>query len=118
MPGLGLFGAQRVVDDHDVQALARLGAADMLFHQMRGQMCRTRPARAGQPVAVDDEDLVRDRLQPVELLQEVGVVEPADAAAIAIHQPGTVQDEGAGADTDQRHLRRRRASADSACIPG
>ena len=59
---------------------------------MKAARCAERdPARAGQPVAVDDEDLVRDRLQPVEPLEEVLVVEPADAGAVALHQPGPVQ---------------------------
>ncbi len=33
------------------------------------------------------------------------MVKPADAGAIAVHQPGAVQDEGAGADADQRHAK-------------
>ena len=36
-------------------------------------------------------------------------MEPADAGAIALHQPGPVQREGAGADPDERHARRGRA---------
>src|SRR3546814_9902308 len=66
---LRLLVPQRVVDDHDVQALARLRAADMLLDQIGGQMRRTRPARAGQTIAIDDEDLVGNRLQTVELLE-------------------------------------------------
>src|SRR3546814_10543370 len=77
---LRLLGPQRVVDDHDVQALARLRAADMLLDQIGGQMRRTRPARAGQTIAIDDEDLVGNRLQTVELLEKVGMVEPAHTA--------------------------------------
>ena len=73
------------------------------------EMRRRDAARAGQPVAVDDEDLVADRLQPVEPLEEVRVVEPADTGAIALHQPRPVQREGAGADPDQRNARRGRA---------
>src|SRR3546814_16606415 len=69
---LRLLGPQRVVDDHDVQALARLRAADMLLDQIGGQMRRTRPARAGQTIAIDDENLVGNRLQTVDLLEKVG----------------------------------------------
>ena len=87
--------------------LRGLRPPDMPFDQIGREMRRTRATRAGQPVAVDDEDLVGDRRQPVELLQEIVVVEPADAAAVAVHQSRAVQDEGAGADADQRHARCR-----------
>ena len=86
---------------------------------MKAARCAERDAaRAGQPVAVDDEDLVGDRLQPVELLEEIVVVEPADAAAIAVHQPGPVQDEGAGADARPAARRPPRPRAGSACARG
>src|SRR3546814_7350223 len=91
---LRLLVPQRVVDDHDVQALARLRAADMLLDQIGGQMRRTRPARAGQTIAIDDEDLVGNRLQTVALLEKVGMVEPAHTATVAVHQARPMQNEG------------------------
>ena len=46
--------------------------------------------------------LVGDRRDPVELFQEIGVVIPAHAARVAVHQFCALQYERAGADTDQR----------------
>src|SRR3546814_14406419 len=68
----------------------------MLLDQIGGQMRRTRPARAGQTIAIDDEDLVGNRLQTVELLEKVGMVEPAHTATVAVHQARPMQNEGAG----------------------
>ena len=45
---------------------------------------------------------VRYRHEALELLQEVGVVEPADAAAVAAHRADAVQDQGTGAHPHQR----------------
>ena len=72
-------------------------------------MRRGNPARAGQPVAIDEEDLVRDRLQSFEPLKKILVMEPADAGAISLHQPRPVQDEGASADPNERDSDSRRA---------
>ena len=87
---LRFLGPLRFINDHDVQALASLRAADMLFDQIGGKMRRADAARTGQPIAVDNENLVGDWLQPVELLKEIVVVKPTDAAAVAVHQSGAV----------------------------
>ena len=73
---------------------------------MRG----TGAARTGQPIAIDDEDAVGDRIEPVELFQKVAMMEPADAAFIPVEQARTVEQEGTGTDTDQRYPQRRRAA--------
>ncbi len=103
--GLRLFPFFRLVDDHDVKAFLRARLADMPVHQEGREMRGTDAAGACQPVAIDDEYAVRHRLHPLESLQEVVVVEPAHAAAIAVHQPGPMQDERPGANPDQRHAR-------------
>ena len=116
--GLRLLRRHRLVDDHDVQALRRPRPPEVPLDDEGREMRRGHPARAGQPVAVDDEDLVARPAQPVEPLEEVLVVEPADAGAVAVHQPGAVQDEGAGADADQRHAGRGGAARGSARCRG
>ncbi len=88
--GLRLFRSQCVVDDHDMEALKRLRAPDMPVDQPSGQMRRACTARAGQAIAIDDEDLVGDGSHPVELFQEIRMVEPTHATALAVHKPSAV----------------------------
>ena len=107
--GLRLLRPQRIVDNHDVEALASLCASDMPVDQPSREMRRACTARAGQAIAVDDKNLVGNGSQPIELFQEIRMVEPAHAAAIAVQQPGTVKDEGAGADANEWHARSGRA---------
>ena len=75
----------------------------MALDQKRRQMRRAMPARTGHPVAVDHEDLVRNRGFRVETVKKILMVEPADAAAVSLQQPGLLQDEHAGAQPDQRN---------------
>jgi hypothetical protein len=105
--GLRRLADRCAVDHHDVQAFHRLRPADMALDKMGGQMRGRGAARAGQPVAVDDEDLVGDRCQAVEGLEEVVVMEPAHTAPVAVHQPGAVQHERPGAQAHQRDVMTR-----------
>ena len=92
----------RLIEEIDLSKLDKLDE-----DEMRRQVRRTDPARTGEAITVDDEDLVRHRVQPVELFQEVAVVEPADATSVAIEQTGPVKQERSGAHADQRHPRLR-----------
>ncbi len=105
---LRLVRLKRLVDDHDVQALAGLCPADVLVDQIGRQVSRADAAGAGQAVAIHHENLVRDRVQPLELLKEIGMVEPADAAAVPFQKTGLVQKKGPGAHTRQRDACRSR----------
>ena len=103
--GLRLFGAHRLVDDHDGQGLARCTRTDVPVNQKGGKLRRRQPARAGQAIPVHHEDLVRDGHQTFGSLKVIVMVKPADAGAVAVQQPGAMQDERAGADADQRHAK-------------
>lgn len=87
-------------------------ALDEESRQMRGTMA----ARTGQPVAVDDEDLVGDHLNRIETVEKILVVEPAYATAIAIEQPCFVEDEDAGAEADNRNACRCAILQEAQCF--
>ena len=104
---LWFFGLKRIINDHDMQAFVGMRAPDMLIHKIGCQMCGTHPTRTGQPIAINNENLFCDRVQSIKLIDNFGMMEPADATAIAIKQSGLVQQKCTGTNPDKGHTRGR-----------
>ena len=100
MPGCGSFAA---IGSSMIMMCRRFVALD----DDGGNRRRGNPTRGGQAAAVDDEDLVGHRLQPIEPLEEVLMVKPVDADLVAPHQPSTMYRDGSCADSNERYPSRR-----------
>ncbi len=75
----------------------------MAVDQKSRQMRAADPTRAGQPVAVHHEYLVRNRAHLFEFRKKILMMEPAYAATIAVHQPDACHGEDPGAQPAKRH---------------
>ncbi len=80
----------------------------MALDQEGREIGRAAAAGTGDAVAVGDEQPVGDRQVIRELVEEILVMVPADAAFPPGHQAGAGKDEAAGAEPDQRHAQARR----------
>jgi hypothetical protein len=98
---LRLAGRTGLVDQHDVHRLLGARASEMPLDQICGQIGHAGPARTGDAVAVDDIELIGNRFEIREFLDEIAVMIPADAAAPPLHQPDATQHEAAGAHPNQ-----------------
>ncbi|MET3583448.1 hypothetical protein ABID19_006513 [Mesorhizobium robiniae] len=93
----------RLVEHHNPQTLGGQGFAEVPVDEEGCKMRGARAARTGQPVSIDNENLVGNGLKALEKSQEIRIVEPADATPITVHQTGTVQDERTGTQPHERH---------------
>lgn len=93
----------RLVKHHNPQTLGGQGFTEMPIDEESGEMRGARAARTGQPVSIDNENLVGNGLETVEKPQEIRIVEPAHATLVAVHQTGPVQYERASAQTHERY---------------
>jgi hypothetical protein len=100
----------RLVEHHDVEAFLRRRMAQVAFDQPCREVGRPQSAGARDPVAIDDEQLIRHRLDVRKRLKQILVVKPADAAAASLHETGADEREGPGAQADERHLGARGAA--------
>ena len=106
--GLGLGARTGAVEQQHLARLLRHRPADMTLDQMAGEVGGSRAARAGDAVAIRDEQAVGHHGLVGEFVQKVLIVVPADAGHAALHQAGAGQDEGAGAQARQLHAHIRR----------
>ena len=106
--GLRLGACAGAVEQQHVARLLGGGPADVPLDQVAGQIRRPRPARAGDPVTVRDEQTVGHHGLIGKLVQKVLIVIPAHAGGAPLHQTDPAEDEAAGAQADEPCPRLRR----------
>lgn len=77
------------IDQHLAQALEPPGLATMLHDEMYREVRRASTTGAGDAIAVNQEELIRHNRYVGELGDELGDMNPRDAACMPFHEPGS-----------------------------